>query len=437
MSSVSTEKLIQQRAESLFMREVFRAATNLLDAKFDEIEASKSNFKKTENSLRKLKRIQSQQRTETHSSQEQENKRNPATKQHPSKNAVNTRRRECVVPNRSDSLERGNHERKGNTPDSESRNRHRESTKCQSKYRNSGLRNDRTGDTVSVTTPSTNDKDNSQTTKYICLQPLLRGEENNFKHILEKYGANDSVKTIGTITLRGYQFQCLKPRCWLDDEVVNAFVILLNQRNMRYRAKQDAHPGSGRPSKKIAQQTPKSGSRLFQTQRPLVHIFNSFFLHKRFLASYDYAKLRMWRNKACGGVPISGYDIFLFPYHDNMHWTLAVIDMRGRQFLYFDSLGGRERFGIFDTLRRWLRDEIKEWGSGMEMNIDDIDKWGRVTNPEFMPKQKDGASCGLFMLYMAYFLELGQVPIYAQSDMDVLRGRTAMFLKKGMLPDRG
>ncbi len=49
--------------------------------------------------------------------------------------------------------------------------------------------------------------------------------------------------------------------------------------------------------------------------------------------------------------------------------------------------------------------------------------------------QKDGSSCGVFVLYNADYLELGRKMDFLQSDMAVLRKRTAMFLRRGRLPD--
>ncbi|CDF34876.1 unnamed protein product [Chondrus crispus] len=273
--------------------------------------------------------------------------------------------------------------------------------------------------------------------QYLCLQPLSLEEEEKQKSLTRDHSRHESMNNRGRSWIDAIEFERLHPNRWLDDEIVNAFVSLLNKRNMRFRCRGAPTKQNRTSSQQDAKPIVPKHNSLFQSTRPRVHMFNSFFLHRRFLATYNYERVRRWRKKACGDVPVSGNDLFLFPFHEKMHWTLAAIDMRGRQFLYLDSRGGKERHGIFSALGRWLKDEIAEWEPGARLEFEDVNAWKRVTNPAWMPRQTDEVSCGLFMLYNAYFLELGKEPSFSENDMDVLRGRTALFFDRGALPERG
>lgn len=65
----------------------------------------------------------------------------------------------------------------------------------------------------------------------------------------------------------------------------------------------------------------------------------------------------------------------------------------------------------------------------------DIDNWKDVINPPYIPKQGDQGSCGVFLLFNADYLELGQKPPFSQNDIGTLRKRTALFLERNRLAD--
>ncbi len=85
------------------------------------------------------------------------------------------------------------------------------------------------------------------------------------------------------------------------------------------------------------------------------------------------------------------------------HWVLAAIDIMAKQFIYFDPLRGSDTCFVLRALQMLLEDEIRDSGKP----LDDSKDWEIIENPKYAPRQLDGRSCGVFVLYIAYYLETG------------------------------
>jgi len=238
------------------------------------------------------------------------------------------------------------------------------------------------------------------------LQKLTAKEVEMFTRLTKK-----SVSTLQTvkvacagITLRNEDLRTLVGRRWLNDEIINSFVSLINERN------KDHFKEHSTPHAKMEYEGSNSDEKCGEN-------------------GYDYSGVRRWLKKSKFG--IKDLDLIMCPVNlDNIHWVLAAIDVRAKEFLYLDSMGGSNS-NVLEILRRWYADELKD-KCGEEM---DIEEWEDVYNPGYLPTQKDQGSCGAFVLYTADYLELGKEPDFTQSDMNVLRKRTALFLKRNRLAD--
>ena len=221
------------------------------------------------------------------------------------------------------------------------------------------------------------------------------------------------------ITLRLNDLKTLRGSRWLNDEIINSFAALLNCRNRDFFRGEDLN---------VRNPT--------EPMRPRTHMFSSFFF-TRLTSSYDgydYEGVRRWPKRA--GVNVKSLDLILFPINlHNRHWVLAAIDLRRCQFMYLDSLVAPDKHDVLLILKRWLIDEIKAKNGAEAVREMGISEWDFVENPENMPHQTDGGSCGVFVLYNADYLELGQDIGFKQQHVRVLRKRTAIFLKKNRLAD--
>ncbi|VVB01533.1 unnamed protein product [Arabis nemorensis] len=114
------------------------------------------------------------------------------------------------------------------------------------------------------------------------------------------------------LDINGKTLQCLMPTAWLNDEIVNLYLELLKEREARD------------PIKYLK-----------------CHFFNSFFYTKLLGCSgsnYDYQVVRRWTTKKKLGYDLIDCHIICVPIHKGTHWTLAVINIKERKFMYLDSL---------------------------------------------------------------------------------------------------
>jgi hypothetical protein len=183
------------------------------------------------------------------------------------------------------------------------------------------------------------------------------------------------------VRLTGGDLSRLAPGNWLNDEIINLYMRLLQERDTRLHQRPDAG------------------------QYPKCHFFNSFFLSKLYkdAGQYDYDAVRRWtmpgRLKAIGQSrsSILDCDRIIVPVNQsNMHWTVAVIDIKNKRLEYFDSLLGQDD-ECLEHLAQYLVDEFKnKRGEDREEILD----WKRHY-PKNIPRQRNGYDCGVFLSLFA------------------------------------
>ena len=256
---------------------------------------------------------------------------------------------------------------------------------------------------------------------------------------------------------------------WLNDNIVNAYAELLNDRNCSYFQKQQrdiadaacdppatgsgqdsrAHPSVVRPRKRTpvrtrsTRATKASGdaSVMVEGGRRKTFVFGSFFYNTLSLKGvYDFSRVQRWTITKSWSVsapakPVLEYGKLLVPIHvHENHWVLAGIDLTYRRFVYMDSLLGGDTTGVIPTLRRWLIDELTDKYTADVVRLQEVPSWEVVINPPYVGRQKDGGSCGMFVLAHAEHLELSEVPTITQGDIPALREEAARCLREGILP---
>jgi len=170
--------------------------------------------------------------------------------------------------------------------------------------------------------------------------------------------------------------KCLSPGVWLNDEVVNFWLGMIQERS------------NNRAS---SRQYPKE-------HQAKVFIMNTFFWTKLYNNGvYRYKNVRRWtkksRLKKLGLETIFDLDKFLIPVHiGNTHWCAGVINFKKKRFEYYDSLGGRNEM-FFKFSKRYLFDESRD-KKGVDFCLDEFEDFC----PEDTPQQGNGSDCGVFML---------------------------------------
>ncbi|XP_031497842.1 ubiquitin-like-specific protease 1A [Nymphaea colorata] len=185
--------------------------------------------------------------------------------------------------------------------------------------------------------------------------------------------------------------QCLLPGAWLNDEVINLYLELLKEREIR---------------------NPKQFLRC--------HFFNTFFYKKLIGGNgYDFKAVRRWTTQKKIGYALIECDKIFVPIHKEIHWCLAVINVREKKFQYLDSLGGRDS-QVLKVLARYLSDEVKDKTD----KVMDFTSWEKEFVVD-LPEQQNGWDCGVFMIKYADFYSRGLELSFSQEDMPYFRRRTA------------
>lgn len=189
----------------------------------------------------------------------------------------------------------------------------------------------------------------------------------------------------------------LSDRKWLNDNVIDFYMCLINE-----RAKNDS-------------------------SLPTMHVFSTYFfttLYKR-----GYQGVRKWAKRAKVDVTTVDYVFVPINIHSS-HWALGLVNNKEHAFQYFDSLFGTGG-DILDNLQSYMIEETKRL-YGESMNGIDYSKY--EVNPEMpCPTQQNGFDCGVFTCTMAEYLSRNMPLLFSQEDMPLIRRRMAYEIGTGKL----
>lgn len=234
-------------------------------------------------------------------------------------------------------------------------------------------------------------------------RPLTRAEEENADQLLSRRGHVDEQMVddgFTGIVIKRSDMRKLRPGEWLNDEVVNLYMGLLQQRNTRRMDR-----GEGR-----------------------MHFFNTFFYEKLAGgdAGYSYDAVQRWTRSAAEvrvGYSLLDCAKIMCPInHGNAHWTHAVINLRDRRFEFYDSMAGGAGVAVLRHLSHYISDLFRD--KRIEL---DTTGWEMVifTGRE-IPQQLNGFDCGMFSCKFADFVSRDAPISFTQGDMPYFRSRTAL-----------
>ncbi|PCH33418.1 cysteine proteinase [Wolfiporia cocos MD-104 SS10] len=197
----------------------------------------------------------------------------------------------------------------------------------------------------------------------------------------------------------------LKPRVWLNDEIINFYGQLILDRAEAMKENTDTN-----------------------APKPLkVHLFNTFFWSKLQGQGYEKARLAKWTKR----IDIFDKDIVLIPVnHDNTHWTAAAINFKKKRIESYDSMG-YIRHNVFKLLRQYLDDEHRN----KKKAPFDFTGWVDHTM-EDIPLQENAFDCGVFTCQFLEALSRGEETFrFKQIDMPYLRRRMVWEIGHAKLRD--
>ncbi|PHJ16155.1 ulp1 protease c-terminal catalytic domain-containing protein, partial [Cystoisospora suis] len=220
------------------------------------------------------------------------------------------------------------------------------------------------------------------------------------RSIFENATRNTPLIDKFNIALTTNELDCLVGSNWLNDEVINFYMQMIQERNVKQRAQ---------------------GQDIWK-----IFVFNTFFYAKLTGGhapdvNYDYQAVRRWTKRQ--KVDLFERDLILVPLHVNeLHWTLGVVDMRKgkRKIYFFDSLKGCNKTW-FTTMRRYLQDEyLDKHGEKLE----EIDDWyipPDFRSEDYTPQQENGYDCGVFICQMAECIADGREFDFNQTHIPHMR----------------
>lgn len=225
----------------------------------------------------------------------------------------------------------------------------------------------------------------------------------HFSSILRKPPTHEVVILKYKIDMTYSKIQVLKPGAWLNDEVINFYMSMLQERDSQL----SAGVGGRRTS----------------------HYFNSFFMSKLLERDqYTYSNVRRWSKT----FDVFSKDKIFIPVNiHNTHWTMAVVFIVKKEVHYYDSMSGSGRKYLL-ALQQWLKDEAKD-----KKGVEDLDTsdWKLLDREPGVPQQSNGYDCGVFSIMCADYLS-DDLPIgsYSQSEMPSCRVKIGCSILRGSIP---
>jgi sentrin-specific protease 1 len=215
--------------------------------------------------------------------------------------------------------------------------------------------------------------------------------------IFASFDNRDAVE-IGGVNISTESIRTLSGRNWLDDAVINGYMSLLY-----------AHC--------------KKTGRKVHFFAPCSTYFFELLTSPKFegdTSRYNYDRVRRWTKN----VDLLKMDKIIIPICvGGNHWTMACINIRDRQFEYYDSMiwnPNHREIGniVLDKLCKYLEDDVKDKHKiTLHSN-----RWRRfVYSEKEIPQQENGFDCGVFLCLFARSVCLDKKLDYRQDQIPQYR----------------
>ena len=209
----------------------------------------------------------------------------------------------------------------------------------------------------------------------------------------------------------------LRPKAWLDDDVINFYMYLLIDRSAR-----------------------GTGLKLAVSNSHLVVA-----LSKEWKKTKS-TKIAKWSKWLVTKVDMESVELLLVPVHvSNVHWVLFAINFCERKMYWIDSLrdsrtsvsyakATAEARLLADWVHHVAQHRTKKQGAKRDLISSEYNYCKGPVQRDLGPKQNDSSSCGVCTCLTADYLALNLQPEYSTDDVETLRHRMAINISRGHLP---
>jgi hypothetical protein len=200
------------------------------------------------------------------------------------------------------------------------------------------------------------------------------------------------------------QIRCMRPGMWLNDEIINQYLFLLQERSAQLC--RDLAPGQR-----------GQGARL----RCYMH---STQLYSKLTEGgvYDYSRVAKWTSRGTRKADLFDKDLVFFPRNiSGTHWTLCVAYIVERRIEYLDSMGN-DGAQCMEHVLQYLADEHAD----KKNSPLDISTWISMSHRGSCPQQLNTNDCGVFMSTFVNHLSVGAKLDFSQNDIEYYRKRITL-----------
>jgi len=231
--------------------------------------------------------------------------------------------------------------------------------------------------------------------------PLSTEEAKRVASVLRVPEGNDEVRPMKfDIPIINSTILRLRPGIWLNDEIVNFCMSMLQERD-----------------KELVSRNPNRSPSFF---------FNSYFISKLLdEGGYKYANVKRWSTRF--KINIFELSKVFFPVNiSNNHWTMAMVDMKKKQVCYYDSFHAKG-----DKYLNGLMNYVVDEGLAKHNIVVDRSEWTFISANSSSPMQTNGCDCGVFSIMCADFLSDDLPLSYHQSEMNTFRSKICADILRG------
>jgi sentrin-specific protease 1 len=220
------------------------------------------------------------------------------------------------------------------------------------------------------------------------------------------------VFTIGTNRVTVGSLKTLRPATWVNDEVINGYLRLLDRRH------KENSSGSG-----------------------ISHVYLSFFMTQlterwdkdmRVSDTFDYNLVQKWSRKVPGG-DIFKLDKLFFPINRRReHWLLIVAFMQEGCIRLYDSMD-RHDIQMYESYTKKVFEYLRK--EKMKKHAEALDKDDVTIEYCAVPQQTNGNDCGVFVCGFVEHILNNRELKFSQTDIDKARTHIAHTLIREGIED--